>query len=128
MRAANKKLLLPISVLFLALAFVAPNVHAQSFGGGTSSSLTGGASNASVFQNPGGTAQGGVTAQGSNAAVLQTSGLTLLAVTGAPASGAPSGEYDDIDTSNEIYLLAAAAGLFAIGVLLLLYRQIKNAY
>jgi hypothetical protein len=127
MRAVNKNILLPISALFLLLAFAAPNVYAQSFGGGVGSSLTG-ASSASVFQNPGGTAQGGVSAQGSNAAVLQTSGLTLLAVTGAPVSGAPSGEYDDMDTSNEIYLFAAAAGLFAVGVLLLLYRQIKNSY
>ncbi len=127
MRAANKHIFLPISALFLVLTFAAPTVIAQSFGGGVGSSLTG-ASSASVFQNPGGTEQGGVSAQGSNAAVLQTSGLTLLAVTGAPASGAPTGEYDDISSSNEIYLLAAAAGLFAVGVLLLLYRQIKNAY
>jgi hypothetical protein len=127
MRAANKKLFLPISALFLVLAFVAPNAQAQSFGGTTGSSLTG-ASSASVFQNPGGTAQGGVSAQGSNAAVLQTSGLTLLAVSGAPASSTPTSEYDEMDTSNEIYLLAAAAGLFAVGVLLLLYRQIKNSY
>ena len=92
MRAANKNIFLPISVLFLILAFAAPKVHAQSFGGGVGSSLSG-ASSASVFQNPGGAAQGGVSAQGSNAAILQTTSLTLLAVTGAPASGTPTGEY-----------------------------------
>lgn len=127
MRAANKKVIWAFSALFLLLAVSPASVNAQTFGGSTSSSLYS-TSNSSVFQAPSGTQQGGVSSQGSNAALLQTIGTTVLVVSGSPATAAQSDSYNEMDTSSEIILLSVLAGIFALGVLYLLYRQIKKSY
>ena len=126
MKAAHKKSTWAFSVLFV-LPLLAPiTTQAQSYGGGSVSSLYG-ASNASVFQAPASTQQGGSSAQVSNATLLQTTGITVLAVTGAPVPAASTDSTNDMNSSNEILLLSVFAGLFALGVLYLLSRQIKKS-
>lgn len=127
MRAANKKVNWVFSVLFALPMLVPVAVHAQSFGGGSVTALYG-ASNASVFQAPANTQQGSSSSQSSNATLLQTTGITVLAVTGAPKPTAPADSMDDASGGNEIILLSIFAGIFALGVLYLLSRQIKKSY
>ena len=127
MRAVNKNVILPFSALFLLLAFLPLTTHAQTFGGSSSSTLYSNSSS-SIFQAPGGANQGGVSAQGSNAALLQTKSVTVLAVTGAPAAQAQREASDNFTDSNEIIILSIFAGVFALGVLALLGRQVKKSY
>lgn len=127
MRAANKNIILPVSALFLVLAFVPMRAHAQTFGGGRSSSLYS-SSNASVFQAPGGIKQGGETAQGSSAALLQSSEVKVLIVAGAPKILSQNEPSDQLNNNSEVIWLSVFAGAFALGVLYLLSRQIKRSY
>jgi hypothetical protein len=127
MRAANKKVTWAFSALFLVLLVAPTSVHAQTFGG-TSTSLLYSASNSSVFQAPSGTQQGGASSQGSGAGALQTTGVTVLAVTGAPAFVATGDDMNEMSDNSEVIMLSVFAGVFALGVLYLLSRQIKKSY
>lgn len=131
MRVTNKKLVVPISAIFLCLLFllIAPKAHAQVFGGGSSSSLYS-SSSSTIFQNPSSSQQGSSGTQTTSSAnILNATTTGTLAVTGAPAAATTTA--DDIgkmDESSEIMILSAFAALFAIGILALLWRQIRHAY
>lgn len=129
MRAANKKFIWAFGAFFTLLAFAPVSANAQTFGGSTSSSLLGGAST-STFQSPSGAQQSAsLNAQGSGASVLLVNPTAKgLVVIGAPASEPSDDSYMLSSSSREIVMIAAVGALFAIGVLLLLTRQIKNSY
>lgn len=129
MRAARHK----HNLVFLGFVFVVlllpASVQAQSFGGGTSASLYTG-SGTGLFQSSTGIQQAtqGTTQSASSSNVLQTTTVTTLVVVGAPASttSAQSSSPDN-ESSSEIMVISALAGLFAIGALFVLWRQIKNS-
>jgi cobalamin biosynthesis Mg chelatase CobN len=131
MRAAkiNNVVLAIVAAMFFVLAFSLP-AAAQSFGGGSSSSLYN-ASGAGIFQSSAGAQQGSTGAQAaSSAAALQaaTTGVGTLKVTG-PAYVATAQEQTTVNQNmNDIVFLSLLAGIFAVGVLYLLWRQIKNSY
>lgn len=131
MRAAkiNNVVLAIIVAVFFILAFSLP-AAAQSFGGGSSANLYN-ASGAGIFQSSAGAQQGSTGAQAaSSAAALQaaTTGVGTLKVTGPAYVATTQAEMTENQNMNEILALSLFAGIFAVGVLYLLWRQIRNSY
>ena len=129
MRAANKKFIWALGALFALFAFAPISTHAQSYGGSASSTLFTGASGTAAFQSPGGAQQNAaINAQGSSASALLTQNTKVLVVTGAPTTETSDTSYMIDSNSREVILISAFGALFALGVLFVLSRQIRNSY
>ena len=128
MRVENKNYILVFGALILIFAFVPLPAHAHTFGGGSASSLFSNPGT-STFQAPGGTNQGGVSAQGSSGAILlQKNNTSVLVVTNAPTVQAATEPSDTTSNNKEVIWLSIIAAAFGLGVLVLLWRQIKRSY